>query len=79
MPSSKLLYSSSGLISSEITFTSVVSDIRRMKSRQAMMSPTSMATVRSKIIVRKNVMSSTVTSLFGLFISARNERHPDMP
>ena len=39
------------------------------------MSPTSMATVRSKMMVRKKVMSSTVTSLFGFFISAKNERH----
>ena len=43
------------------------------------MSPNSMATVRSKMIVRKNVISSTVTSLFGLRISARNERQPLMP
>ena len=50
-----------------------------MKSRQAMMSPTSMATVRSKMMVRKNVMSSTVTSLLGFFISATNERHPHIP
>ena len=74
-----LLMSDSSFISSMITFTSVVSDIRFMKSRQAMMSPTSIATVRSKMIVRKKVMSSTVTSLFGFFISATNERQPHMP
>ena len=39
--------------------------MRRMKSRQAMMSPTSMATVRSNTTVSTKVMSSTVTSLLG--------------
>ena len=50
-----------------------------MKSRQAMMSPTSIAMVRSKMMVRKKVMSRTVTSLLGFFISSRNERHPHIP
>ena len=38
-----------------------------------------MAMVRSNIMVRKNVISSTATSLLGFFISSVNERHPDMP
>ena len=53
--------------------------IRRMKSRQAQMSPTSMAMVRSKMMVSRNVSTRTVMSLLGLRISARNERQPLMP
>ena len=43
---------------------------------QAMISPTSMATVKSKITVRKKVISSTVTSDFGFFSKALKTRQP---
>ena len=70
--------SSFGSISSAITLICVVSAMRRMKSRQAMSRPTSMAIVRSKITVSRKVMMSTVMSLFGFFISWRNVRQPLM-
>ena len=53
--------------------------MRRMKSRQAAMRPTSMAMVKSKMMVSRKVMMSTVTSLFGLRSNALNERQPHMP
>ena len=59
--------------------TSVVSAIRFMKSKQAHIKPTSMAIVKSKMMVRKKVIKRTVTSLLGFFINARNERQPLMP
>ena len=40
------------------------------------MSPNSMAMVRSKTMVRKNVSNRTVTSLFGLRSIAKNDRQP---
>ena len=52
--------------------------MRRMKSRQAMSRPTSMAIVRSKITVSRKVIISTVMSLFGFFISWRKVRQPLM-
>ena len=61
-----------------MTLTSVVSAIRRMKSRQAQMSPTSMAMVRSNTTVSRNVTQSTMTSLLGLRMILRNERQPLM-
>ena len=79
LPSWKSLSSSAGSISSLMTLTSVVSAIRRMKSRQAQMSPTSMAMVRSKMTVSKNVTQRTMTSLFGFFMMLANERQPLMP
>ena len=51
---------------------------RRIKSRQAQISPTSMAIVRSKITVNRKVTQSTIISLFGLLRIERNERHPLM-
>ena len=61
-----------------MTLTSVVSAIRRMNSKQAMTMPTSMAIVRSKITVSRNVTNSTSTSDLGFFISAENARQPLM-
>ena len=40
-----------------------------------MTSPTSMATVRSNTTVSTNVMSNTVTSLFGWWSKAAKVRH----
>ena len=76
--SSLLLDSSFRLISSLITEISVVSITRCMKSTQAMTRPTSIAMVKSKITVRKKVISNTVTSDFGFFSSALNVRQPLM-
>ena len=62
-----------------LAVTSVVSLIRFMKRRQAIINPTSMATVRSKMMVRKKVIRSTVTSLLGFFINARKLLQPLIP
>ena len=51
---------------------------RRMKSTHASIRPTAIATVRSKITVRKKVMSNTVTSDFGFFSNALNVLQPLM-
>ena len=67
-----------GFISSLMTEISVVSITRRMKSTQAMTRPTSMAIVRSKMTVRKKVISRTVTSDFGFLSSALKVRQPLM-
>ena len=64
-----------GSISLRMTEMSVVSITRRMKSRQASTSPTSMATVRSMMTVSRKVTNSTATSERGFFIRARNVRH----
>ena len=74
--SSLLADSSFRFISSLITEISVVSITRCMKSTQAMTRPTSIAMVKSKITVRKKVISNTVTSDFGFFSNALNVRHP---
>ena len=65
-----------GSISSVMTEISVVSMTRFINNMQAMTSPVSMATVKSKMTVRKNVMSKTVTSDLGLRKSPLKTRHP---
>ena len=67
--------SSFGSISSLMTDISVVSITRRINRIQAITKPTSMAIVRSKIMVRKKVISNTVTSDLGFFSNALNVRH----
>lgn len=54
-----------GSISSVITEILVVSITRFMNNTQAITNPTSMATVKSKITVRKKVISRTATSDLG--------------
>ena len=46
--------------------------------RQAITNPTSMATVKSKITVRKKVISRTATSDLGFFNNPLNTLHPLM-
>ena len=61
-----------------ITDISVVSMTRFMNNTQAMSKPTSIATVKSKITVKKKVINSTVTSDFGFFSNALKVRQPLM-
>jgi hypothetical protein len=49
-----------------------------MNRRQARSRPTAIATVRSKITVRKKVIRSTMTSDFGFFRRAVKDLHPLM-
>ena len=65
-----------GSISLVITEILVVSITRFINNTQAMINPTSIAMVRSKMMVRKKVISNTVTSDFGFFNNALNVRHP---
>ena len=49
------------------------------EEQEARISPTAIATTRSKITVNEKVSTSTVTSLFGdVFIISANVRHPLM-
>ena len=61
-----------------ITDISVVSMTRFMNNTQAMSKPTSIATVKSKITVKKKVINNTVTSDFGFFSNALKVRQPLM-
>ena len=67
-----------GSISFLMTEISVVSITRRMNNTQAITNPHSMAMVKSKITVRKNVINKTVTSDLGFFNKALKVRQPLM-
>ncbi len=53
----------------------VTSDILRINNNTARTIPTCIAIVKSKITVRKNVVSKTIISLLGLVRRFLNERH----